>query len=992
MKLTGFRHKLITRGWCVALAAGVGFIVYFIPTVSAQVLVPTIDSLSPPSTRVGGDTFTLIVNGSNFHNFIIEARLSAAGPDAGPIQQGDIPASVVRWNGQNRPTEFVSETQLRATIFNDDIRITGTARVTVFNPRDNRISNEEIFTIVNPLPRTSGIIPTTIGAGSGAFTLTVNGADFVPTSRVRWNNSDRSTTFGSSGQLRAAILASDIATGGTISITVFTPGPGGGTSNPQTFTITNPVPSISSINPVSRLAGGPDFLLTVNGARFVSSSRVRWNGSDRPTTFVSGTQLTAPILANDITTGGTASVTVISPGPGGGASNPQSFTITNPLPGISSLNPNSAQAGGPAFPLTVNGTGFVSSSRVRWNGSDRLTNFVSSAQLMAEITASDIAMSGTASVTVFNPAPDGGTSNPLTFTIVVLVITTTSPLPDGTVGTAYSQQLVASGGSPPYSWSAGSLPPGLMLNSSTGVISGAPTNPGSFNFTVQVTDVAQRIATKTFDVTVNPPSLTVTTPSPLPTGMEETAYSQQLAATGGTPPYTWVLSAGSLPAGLNLEPSGLIRGTPARPGNFNFTARVTDTDGRATVQAFDLTINPVPALMITTGSPLPAGMLGTAYSRQLAATGGTPPYTWALSAGSLPDGLNLNSGGLISGTPTGSRTFNFTAQVTDNAQRTATRVFDISIDPTLLTIQTGSPLRSGTAGIAYAETLAASGGTPPYTWTLSAGSLPAGLDLNSSGLISGTPASSGTLNFTAQVTDVAQQTAARTFDVTINPAIRISGLPDSANSREQPNGNIVLSNPSQSAIRARIVLTFTPDANLPDDPLIVFSDGSRIIDRVLPAGSTDPSEFDFQAGTVAGVIRISVTLESNGIDITPSPPPIHTVTVSRRPPVITSLSVGARTASSFEVVVVGYSNTRAVAQGIFRFTGRPASNLQTESIPIDLTNDFSTWYAGPDSLQMGGQFRSVTSFTVQGDINTLSSVSVTLTNGQGTSEARSINF
>ena len=152
--------------------------------------------------------------------------------------------------------------------------------------------------------------------------------------------------------------------------------------------------------------------------------------------------------------------------------------------------------------------------------------------------------------------------------------------PNATVGTAYSQQLAVSGGNPPYSWSVGSLPPGLTLNSTTGVIGGAPTDSGSFNFTVQVTDSARRIATKTFDVTVNPPVLTVTTPSPLPAGMEGTAYSQQLAATGGTPPYTWALSAGSLPAGLDLNPSGLISGTPASPGNFNFTARVTDTDQR----------------------------------------------------------------------------------------------------------------------------------------------------------------------------------------------------------------------------------------------------------------------------------------------------------------------------------------------------------------------------------------------------------------------------
>jgi len=847
---------------------------------------PRILGISPTIIGAGSGAFVLTVNGADF-----------------------VPDSSVRWNGSDRQTTFDSSSQLRAAIPANLIATGGSASITVFTPGPGGgTSNALTFTIVSP-PIITGLSPASAEAGSGAFTLDVFGTGFTSGSIVRWNGMDRFTVFMpyDSGQfrpfLRASILASDIAVAGTTSVTVFNPGPGGSSSASRPFTITNPVPSTTGVIPGSVQAGGPAFSLAVNGVGFVSSSMVQWNGSDRPTTFVTNTQLRAEIPAGDIAMAGTANVTVFNREPGGGISNPQTFTITNPVPGISSLNPNSAQVGGPAFPLTVNGTGFVSSSRVRWNGSDRLTNFVSSTQLAAEIPASDITVPGTAIVTVFNPAPGGGTSNPLTFTIVLLIITTPSPLPDGTVGTAYSQQLAASGGSPPYSWSVGSLPPGLTLNPTTGVISGAPTDRGSFNFAAQVTDTAQRTATKTFDVAIEPPALSVTTPSPLPTGME-----------------------------------------------------------------------------------------GTAYSQQLAATGGTPPYTWALGAGSLPDGLNLNSSGLISGTPTGSRTFNFTAQVTDNAQRIATRVFDISIDPTLLTIQTPSPLRSGTAGIAYSQTLTVTGGTPPYTWTVSAGSLPAGLNLNSSGLISGTPASSQTFNFTAQVTDNAQQTAARIFDVTINPTINITDLPDSTNSREQPRGNIVLSHSSQSAIRARLALTFTPDANLPDDPLIQFSVGGRVMDIVLTAGRTEPSEFAFQSGTVAGVIRISVTLESGGIDITPSPPPTHTVTVNRRPPVITSVSIGARTASSFEVVVVGYSNTRAVSQGIFRFTARAGSTLQTESIPIDLTNDFSAWYGSPASLQVGGQFRSVTSFTVQGDINAISSVSVTLTNGQGTSEARSINF
>jgi hypothetical protein len=278
-----------------------------------------------------------------------------------------------------------------------------------------------------PAPATTAIIPTSTSAGGPAFNLTVNGSNFVPMSVVRWNGVDRATTFVSPTQLTAAISASDIAAAGTASVTVFNPTPGGGTSNAQTFTInatggSNPVPVTTSISPPSATAGGAAFTLTVNGSSFINGSTVRWNGTNRTTTFVSSTQLTAAIPATDIATAGTATVTVFTPAPGGGLSNGQTFTINaggggNPAPVLSSLMPSSANAGGPAFTLTLSGGSFVSGSVVRWNGANRTTTFVSSTQLTASIPASDITAAGTASVTVFNPTPGGGTSAALDFIV-----------------------------------------------------------------------------------------------------------------------------------------------------------------------------------------------------------------------------------------------------------------------------------------------------------------------------------------------------------------------------------------------------------------------------------------------------------------------------------------------------------------------------------------------------------------------------------------------
>jgi alpha-D-ribose 1-methylphosphonate 5-triphosphate synthase subunit PhnH len=198
----------------------------------------------------------------------------------------------------------------------------------------------------------------------------------------------------------------------------------------------NPAPVLTGISPATATAGGAAFTLTLTGSNFVSGSVVRWNGADRTTTFVSATQLTAAIPAPDIAAAGTASVTVYTPAPGGGTSSAQTFTITaasSPLPVLTGISPTTATAGGAAFTLTLMGSGFSAGSQVHWNGATRPTTFVSATQLTAAIPASDIAAAGTASVTVYTPAPGGGTSSAQTFTITSapssggLVVTTETP-------------------------------------------------------------------------------------------------------------------------------------------------------------------------------------------------------------------------------------------------------------------------------------------------------------------------------------------------------------------------------------------------------------------------------------------------------------------------------------------------------------------------------------------------------------------------------------
>ena len=194
----------------------------------------------------------------------------------------------------------------------------------------------------------------------------------------------------------------------------------------------------------------------------------------------------------------------------------------------------------------------------------------------------------------------------------------------------------------------------------------------------------------------------------------------------------------------------------------------------------------VPVSIVSSGTnvPLPlaisgtlaAGVMGTAYSSGLSATGGTPGYTWSVVSGSLPGGLTLAAGtGSISGTPSASGTFSFTVQVSDssNPVQTQTAAVSITVAPTpvapvLLTIATSS-LAAGTDGAAYTQSLLATGGTPGYRWSITGGSLPAGLTLAGTGVISGTPTVSGTFGFTAMVSDSSNpvQTKSAALSITV---------------------------------------------------------------------------------------------------------------------------------------------------------------------------------------------------------------------------------
>jgi hypothetical protein len=377
-----------------------------------------------------------------------------------------------------------------------------------------------------------------------------------------------------------------------------------------------------------------------------------------------------------------------------------------------------------------------------------------------------------------------------------------------TIGESYSCTITASGGTSPFKWTVSGLPAGITSNASTDTgnsltISGTaqattasptrhvatrvassrsvgfPASSMPSNVQVTVADSTGATASLTFAIAVSaPPALSITTSS-LAAGTAGTAYSASVTATGGVTPYTWTVTG--LPSGLTLSsatPGATISGTTNIVGTFSVNVTVTDSESpiASASATLSLTIAQATAIAITTTS-LPNGTENISYSQALSGSGGVKPYAWTVASGALPTGLLLSSAGVISGTPTAPGSYSFSVQLTDSespAQTTSVGLgITINNPATGLNITTASPLPGATLSSAYNTTVTATGGTPPYTWSLASGSaLPKGLSLTSaspSATISGTPTATGTFQFTVDVEDSATSpaSASASFLVTV---------------------------------------------------------------------------------------------------------------------------------------------------------------------------------------------------------------------------------
>ncbi len=267
----------------------------------------------------------------------------------------------------------------------------------------------------NPAPVVTGLSPSLATPGAAAQPLAISGTGFISTSAASFNGTSRTTTFVSATQLTIQLSAADQATPGTYQVTVTNPSPGGGTSSPVAFTVSGyPVPSITSLSPASAVAGSGAQTLTVNGTGFVSISVVSFNATARTTAFVSASQLTIQLTAADVADGASYPVLVTNGpagGGGGGSSSTVQFVVNNPTPAITSFSPASTVTGQDSAIVTINGSGFVPSSKVSVSGGPPSTPASYSAtQLTIIVKGSPLSAAGTIVIAVTNPTPGGGTT------------------------------------------------------------------------------------------------------------------------------------------------------------------------------------------------------------------------------------------------------------------------------------------------------------------------------------------------------------------------------------------------------------------------------------------------------------------------------------------------------------------------------------------------------------------------------------------------------
>ncbi|MGI2032706.1 putative Ig domain-containing protein [Rhizobium panacihumi] len=725
--------------------------------------------------------------------------------------------------------------------------------------------------------------------GTAAYTLAI--AEQPPVANavsatVAIGSSNNLITLSISGGVAASVAIDTQATNGAATASgttiTYTPNPGysgpdsfrytatnsAGTSLPATATITVAIPTFTfsppaGALPVAAVGSAYSQQITAAGGSGSYSYAVTTGALPAGLTLTS-----AGVIEGTPTSVGTSSFTITATDTVS-AFGAVSYTLEVALPPPVASNVSltvAANSGATSVPLALSGgaAASVAVATVPAHGTATVSGTGISYTPAAGYSGTD-----SFTYTATNPT---ATSAPATVTITVTAPALAfSPaagaLPGATVATAYSQTFVASNGTAPYSYaiSSGAAPAGMTLDPSTGALTGTPTAAGPSSFSVTATDVYGAIGSSayTLDVAVQPPvanpvaatvvrgsagnpitlnitggpassvavtagpsngsigisgatitytptpgyvgsdsfdytatnasgtsapatvSITVINPTlvlapaagPLPDGTVGNAYNQALSASGGTAPYDFAVTGGSLPTGLVIAPgSNTIAGTPGAAGIYNVSITATDAGGATGTATYSLRILAA-ALVLSppTGSGLPPATTGLAYSYTgISVSGGSGPASFAASG--LPAGLVMAGGGAISGTPTTAGSYSITVTATDTAGAVATAVYELTVHAGTGDFgfsPPGGALPQAMVGEAYFQDISASGGTAPLIYSVVSGNLPAGLVLNiSNGDLNGPLAADvppGTYNFTIGVRDAAGVTGSVSFALQVVP-------------------------------------------------------------------------------------------------------------------------------------------------------------------------------------------------------------------------------
>ncbi|RBJ82244.1 IPT/TIG domain/outer membrane autotransporter barrel domain-containing protein [Pseudomonas sp. MWU12-2534b] len=743
------------------------------------------------------------------------------------------------------------------------------------------VNNATTITATTPA-HAAGAVNVAVTTPGGSATLTNSYTYAVPaptvgpaSATVAANSNANPITLSLSGGAATSVAVASPASHGTATASgtsiTYTPAAGfsgsdsftytatntSGTSSPATVTITVTPPTLA-ITPPTLPDGtqGTSYSQTVSASGGTTPYTYAITAGSLPTGLSLNTS--SGVISGTPSGTGTFNLTVTATDANSATGSRAYSLVINGLAPVANAVSATVAANSSANPITLNITGGAAASVAVASAASHGTATASGTSITYTPTAG---FSGSDSFT-YTATNASGTSSPATVTITVSapsISLSPGSLSNGTVNTAYSQTVSASGGTAPYSYSiSGTLPAGLSLSTSTGVISGTPIGTGTFNLTVTATDANSATGSQAYSISIldqapvagavsatvaanssaNPITLNITggaavsvavasaashgtatasgtsitytptagfsgsdsftytatnasgtsspatvtitvsapsislSPGSLSNGTVGTAYSASLSASGGAAPYSYTITAGTLPTGLSLSTSsGAISGTPSASGTFNMTVTATDANSATGSQAYSITIGALAPVAGAVSATVAAN--SSANSITLNISGGAATSVAVASAAS--HGTATASGTSITYTPTagfsGSDSFTYTATNAGGTSSPATVTITVSA-PTL--VLTPASLGAGTAGSAYSATLSTSGGSAPYSYSISSGSLPAGLSLNTaSGLISGTPTTSGTSNLTITATDANGATGSQAYSITI-AAVAIS--------------------------------------------------------------------------------------------------------------------------------------------------------------------------------------------------------------------------